>query len=68
MPRISVDGGRCVGSGNCVRIAPELFDQGEDGRARLRTDADRPPWDADASQAREAAELCPAAAIGWSPE
>ncbi|MFF8847825.1 ferredoxin [Streptomyces sp. NPDC015127] len=33
--RISVDRDTCVGSGSCVFIAPEVFDQHADGRVLL---------------------------------
>ncbi|MGW5121613.1 ferredoxin, partial [Streptomyces noursei] len=29
--RITVDTGRCVGAGQCVLTAPDLFDQDDDG-------------------------------------
>jgi ferredoxin len=59
--RVHVDPDRCIGSGNCVLTAPEVFDQGEeDGVVRLRT------TDPSAEQhalVREAVARCPAGVI-----
>ncbi|MGW4125464.1 ferredoxin [Nocardia sp. NPDC004711] len=59
--RIEVDEDKCVGAGQCVLAAVEVFDQREeDGVVVLLDDAPR----AELYQAvREAAMLCPAAAI-----
>ncbi|AKA08008.1 MULTISPECIES: ferredoxin [Streptomyces] len=57
--RITVDTGRCVGAGQCVLTAPDLFDQDDDG---LVTVLD-PTAGASAGAAREAAALCPSGAI-----
>ncbi|MGW5100021.1 ferredoxin [Streptomyces sp. NPDC004100] len=60
-PRISVDEDRCVAAGHCVVAAPEVFDQREeDGVVVL---LDPRPSDAVHDAVREAALLCPAAAI-----
>ncbi|KII00196.1 ferredoxin [Streptomonospora alba] len=60
--RIGVDEDRCCGAGQCALIAPEVFDQrDEDGIVVVLDDA--PPEDARAA-VREAASVCPAAAIG----
>jgi ferredoxin len=59
--RVAVDRHRCCASGNCVLIAPDVFDQAdEDGLVVLRTDT--PPGDLH-SDVREAVEVCPVAAI-----
>ncbi|WP_327322108.1 ferredoxin [Streptomyces sp. NBC_01210] len=63
--RITVDRERCVGSGNCVRIAPDLFEQGDDGLVCLVPGA---APDMDDQEAAEAADLCPAAAIAYLGE
>ncbi len=56
---IEVDEGRCVGAGNCVLTAPEVFDQrDEDGIAVV---LDRTAGRQD--DVRRAVDLCPAAAI-----
>lgn len=59
--KIEVDLDKCVGGGQCVLAAPDLFDQRDsDGMVvLLRTE---PPED-EIDAAREAAALCPAAAI-----
>ncbi|WP_030659789.1 ferredoxin [Streptomyces rimosus] len=58
---LSVDRERCYGAGMCVLTAPEVFEQdAEDGRTRLLSP--RPPHEHRAA-AREAAWLCPVAAI-----
>ncbi|MEV7009135.1 ferredoxin [Streptosporangium sp. NPDC051022] len=59
--KVIVDEGRCCGAGQCVLIAPEVFDQrDEDGIVVLL----EPEPAADRHAAvREAAAVCPAAAI-----
>lgn len=58
---VTVDEGRCCGAGQCVLIAPEIFDQrDEDGIVTvLRSN----PAAELHTAAREAAAVCPAAAI-----
>ncbi|MEV7423847.1 ferredoxin [Streptomyces sp. NPDC091212] len=59
--RIAIDEDKCCGAGQCVLAADDLFDQrDEDGVVVLLDPA--PPADA-FDRAREAATLCPAAAI-----
>jgi ferredoxin len=59
--RVHVDPDRCIGSGNCVLTAPEVFDQGEaDGMVRLRTTG---PSAGQHAAVREAAARCPAGVI-----
>ena len=66
MARVSVDQDRCCASGQCVLLVPEVFDQREqDGVVRLRVS------EPDVSlllDVREAANLCPAAAITLEEE
>lgn len=50
----------CVGAGQCALVAPEVFDQDDDGIVLL-LDAD--PHGADLDAATKAARLCPARAI-----
>jgi ferredoxin len=61
MIKIHVDEHKCVGAGQCVRAAPQVFDQrDEDGVVILLQDH------ADGSLepgVRKAAKLCPAVAI-----
>ncbi|WP_232247851.1 ferredoxin [Kitasatospora azatica] len=55
---VTVDRGRCVGTGLCASTAPADLALGEDGRARPRRER------TDAHEAVvEAAELCPMEAI-----
>jgi ferredoxin len=56
--KITVDTDRCVGSAYCQRIAPALFDLGDDGFAVV-LDAEV----TDATAAGEAEAACPAMAI-----
>jgi ferredoxin len=57
---IEVDRDRCIGAGQCVLTAPEVFDQDDDGIVEL---LDASPSGPQLGLAREAVELCPAAAI-----
>ncbi|MFM8547585.1 MAG: ferredoxin [Betaproteobacteria bacterium] len=59
--KITVDTSRCIGAGQCVWVAPRVFDQGEnDGLARLLLT--EPPAELH-EFVREAARVCPARAI-----
>ena len=59
--KLNVDRERCIGAGMCALTAPEIFDQNtEDGRVLLLDPAPRSPQH---TTAREAAYVCPAAAI-----
>jgi len=59
--RIFIDQGKCVGAGQCVFAAPEVFDQGEDdGLVVLLQDE---PSDELSDAVHDAAHLCPALAI-----
>ncbi|MFM9443655.1 ferredoxin [Streptomyces acidiscabies] len=61
MVRVAVDRSLCCGAGNCVLVAPGVFDQDEDdGVVVLLTET---PAAADLSAVREAAAMCPASAI-----
>ena len=59
--KIIVDRGKCVGAGQCVRVAPEVFDQDEKEGLVMLVDAAPPA--ALAGYVRKAALLCPAQAI-----
>jgi ferredoxin len=61
---VLVDRDRCCGSGQCVLLAPEVFDQSEDDGIVILVDA-QPPERLHAT-VREAAAVCPAAAIRLS--
>ena len=59
--KVVLDQDKCIGSGQCVLSAPEVFDQrDEDGIAVLLEE--EPAADAE-SGTREAARICPALAI-----
>ncbi|SDS17879.1 ferredoxin [Jiangella sp. DSM 45060] len=58
--KIIVEIDRCVGGGQCVMAAPDVFDQDDDGLAVLLDD-DPPASMSDDVQL--AARLCPARAI-----
>jgi ferredoxin len=58
---VEVDVPKCVASGQCVLIAPEVFDQrDDDGMVILLDDSPAAARDA---VVREAALVCPSAAI-----
>ncbi|GAB3980305.1 ferredoxin [Actinoallomurus acanthiterrae] len=62
--RVAVDQDKCCGAGNCVLLAPEVFDQREeDGIVALLDE--RPPERLHGA-VREAADVCPAGAIRLS--
>ena len=56
--RIAVDRGLCIGSGDCVETAPEVFELDAEDKARV-IDADGAPTDI----VIEAAGNCPVTAI-----
>lgn len=59
--KLTVDQDKCCGAGQCVLLAPDVFDQREeDGIVVL---LDETPDDALHADVREAASVCPAAAI-----
>ncbi|MDH6695946.1 ferredoxin [Streptomyces sp. MAA16] len=59
--RVELDEPKCVASGQCVMVAPEVFDQrDEDGIAFVLDE--RPPAGS-ADGVHEAVAICPAAAI-----
>ncbi|GAA4196055.1 ferredoxin [Streptosporangium oxazolinicum] len=62
--KVTVDEDKCCGAGQCVLIAPEVFDQrDEDGIVVL---LDPEPGADLHTPVREAAAVCPTAAIGLS--
>lgn len=58
--KITVEPDKCVGGGQCVMAAADLFDQDDDGIVLL---LDASPDTSRAADARTAARLCPASAI-----
>lgn len=60
--KLTVDQDKCCGAGACVLSAPEVFDQrDEDGVVTLLTTE---PASVHHAAVREAAAMCPTAAIG----
>jgi ferredoxin len=58
---VGIDEEKCVGSGQCVLAAPDVFDQRDsDGIVALLQDT---PPESRLANVREAATLCPAGAI-----
>ncbi|MER6382140.1 ferredoxin [Streptomyces sp. NPDC001250] len=59
--RVSVDRGRCVGSGSCALAVPDVFEQSvRDGRVVLVTPTPAPHLH---GATEEAADFCPVSAI-----
>jgi len=59
--KVSVEADKCVAAGQCVLLAPEVFDQREeDGVVVLLDETPEPQRHA---AVRESAMVCPAAAI-----
>lgn len=58
---VIIDEDKCCGAGQCVLIAPEVFDQREDDGIVILLDAE--PAEDQRAAVREAAAVCPGAAI-----
>ncbi|GGS45230.1 ferredoxin [Streptomyces griseoviridis] len=59
--KITVDEDKCCGAGSCVLTAPDVFDQRDEDGIVVLLEA-RPPRERH-DAVREAATVCPAAAI-----
>jgi ferredoxin len=60
--KVAADRDVCIGSGNCVLVAPQVFDQDDDeGLVVLLTASAVDPSDADA--VRDAVAHCPSRAL-----
>ncbi|MEU1299394.1 ferredoxin [Streptomyces shenzhenensis] len=59
--KITVEEEKCCGAGQCVLIAPEVFDQRDDDGIVILLDA--APAEDQHEQVREAAAVCPAACL-----
>jgi ferredoxin len=57
---VKIDRDLCIGSGECVLAAPEVFDQDDDGLVVLVAD---PPPSGHDDAVRSAAHACPARVI-----
>ena len=63
--RIRIDRTRCIGSGNCVNVAPEVFELGSDQIVTFREDARA----VDRERMIEACRVCPVDALfGYNEE
>lgn len=63
--RVTVDLGRCVGSGDCALTAPQAFEVDEDaGQARLLPGAEQ----VDPAELQRAAYACPTQAIALTSQ
>jgi ferredoxin len=58
--KVVVDQGKCVGAGQCVLAADDVFDQNDDGLVAL---LEANPPSERLEDVRHAAAVCPAAAI-----
>lgn len=58
--RVTVDKDLCIGAGQCVVAAPDVFDQDDDGIVVLLTDS---PTEGDREAVKEAEQMCPARVI-----
>lgn len=61
--RVAIDQDQCVFSGQCLTLAPGVFDQDEDGMVVLLTEETT----SEEAEVREAIRICPAQAIS-SPD
>jgi ferredoxin len=58
--KATVDKDRCIGCGICVEVCPEVFEMGDDDKAKVK--ATPVPPEAEGS-CRDAADQCPDSAI-----
>ncbi|CAM5538397.1 MULTISPECIES: ferredoxin [Streptomyces] len=58
--RVTVDKEQCVGAGQCVLNAPDVFDQDDDGVVVLLREE---PDGQDREAVRTAGDLCPSASV-----
>ena len=65
MPRLIIDQEKCLNSGQCAYLQPELFELGDDGAPQVLND--HPDGDLIA-KANDAIEMCPAQAISLVEE
>jgi ferredoxin len=59
--QVAVDQGLCCGAGQCVLVAPEVFDQQEEDGLVVLLDPE--PGERLAAAVREAAATCPTGAV-----
>jgi ferredoxin len=58
--KVIVDEELCIGCGVCVSLCPEVFEMGDDGKAKVLMDMVSPELE---GSCREAVEGCPEVAI-----
>ena len=58
--KVSIQQDKCIGSGQCVMIASEVFDQNDDGIVTLLIEE---PPEAQFAKVRQAARICPTGVI-----
>ena len=58
--KVGVDRDRCVGSGTCEALAPDVFEVDDDGVLRLLREE---PADGEQSDVRDAVTACPTRAL-----
>lgn len=61
MPRIVIDQEKCLHSGQCAYLQPELFEIDDEGAPVILNDS--PDTEALIAKARDAIDMCPAQAI-----
>ena len=61
--RCKVDADACMGSGRCLAEAPDIFEFGESGQARVRNERVDSLVEADLPLLEAARDSCPTAAI-----
>jgi ferredoxin len=59
--QVKADPAKCVGSGQCVMTAPEVFDQSDEDGTVVVLDTTPPP--SAHGRAKQAAAMCPGTAI-----
>lgn len=62
--KVTVDEDKCCGAGSCVLAAPDVFDQRDEDGIVVLLDAE--PAEDQHAAVRDAAAVCPAAAIALS--
>lgn len=63
--KVHVEADRCVASGQCVMLAPAVFDQDDDGIVVL---LDAHPSEAEDDNVEQSIRVCPAVAISRIPD
>jgi len=61
MKKVKIDESTCIGCGTCVALCPEVFELGEDGKAKVKLQNSKTPKLQ--AEIDEAIEVCPVKAI-----